>query len=84
MNVCLSAALAVRREIKKKIKLHQDNRINKREFREFVFRVVSLMPGADEFDYFIDFLLSNVEVQVVTIYLWVGGQIEVFKIFIFY
>ena len=59
---CAMNVLTVRKEIKRKIKLHQDNRINKREFREFVFRVVSMMPGADEFDYFIDFLLSNVEV----------------------
>ena len=39
-------------------------RLSKREFRDFVYKVINNMAGGNEhFDYFIDFLLNSVEVK---------------------
>ncbi|XP_060602058.1 EF-hand calcium-binding domain-containing protein 5-like isoform X5 [Ruditapes philippinarum] len=49
-------------EMKKKTKHPTDNRLSKREFRNFVTLVADAMPGADaEFEYFIEFLNNSVE-----------------------
>ena len=40
-------------------------RLSKREFRDFVYKVIGNMAGGHEhFDYFIDFLLNSVEVKL--------------------
>ena len=51
-------------ELKKKSKHPQDNRLSKREFRQFVTLVADAMPGADSFEYFIEFLNNSVEVSM--------------------
>lgn len=45
----------------KKQSKYADNRLSKREFRTFVQLVVDEMPGADSFDYFVEFLVNSVE-----------------------
>lgn len=47
----------------KKQSKYADNRLSKREFRTFVQLVVDEMPGADSFDYFVEFLVNSVEVS---------------------
>ncbi|KAK7087977.1 EF-hand calcium-binding domain-containing protein 5-like isoform X3 [Littorina saxatilis] len=47
-------------ELKKQSK-YQDNRLSKKEFRTFVNMVIDSLPGTDGFEYFVDFLLNNVE-----------------------
>ena len=42
---------------------HLDNRLMKREFREFIQLVVIQMEGGDWFDMVIEFLVSSVEVS---------------------
>jgi hypothetical protein len=46
----------------KKQSKYADNRLSKREFRTFVQLAVDEMPGADSFDYFVEFLVNSVEV----------------------
>ena len=53
---------SAKKELKKKAKHPQDNRLSKREFRQFVTLVADAMPGADSFEYFIEFLNNSVEV----------------------
>ncbi|WAR02132.1 LOW QUALITY PROTEIN: EFCB5-like protein [Mya arenaria] len=48
-------------EMKKKTKQPQDNRLSRREFRTFVTMVADQMPGADAFEYFVEFLNLSVE-----------------------
>ncbi|XP_048764274.1 EF-hand calcium-binding domain-containing protein 5-like isoform X2 [Ostrea edulis] len=45
----------------KKQSRYADNRLSKREFRTFVQLAVDEMPGADSFDYFVEFLVNSVE-----------------------
>ncbi|XP_060077280.1 EF-hand calcium-binding domain-containing protein 5-like [Ylistrum balloti] len=47
--------------LKKQAKYSQDNRLSRREFRQFVLLVVDELPGADSFDYFVEFLINSVE-----------------------
>ncbi|XP_021357900.1 EF-hand calcium-binding domain-containing protein 5-like isoform X2 [Mizuhopecten yessoensis] len=47
--------------LKKQAKYSQDNRLSRREFRQFVLLVVEELPGADSFDYFVEFLVNSVE-----------------------
>ena len=42
---------------------HHDQRLSKREFREFIYKVAEHMPGEEAFDMFVDFLVSSVEVS---------------------
>lgn len=53
----------------KKQSKYADNRLSKREFRTFVQLVVDEMPGADSFDYFVEFLVNSVEVSHYYIFL---------------
>ena len=53
---------SAKKEFRKKTRNH-DSRLSKREFREFVHRVVEKMSGQDAFDYFVDFMLNSVEVR---------------------
>ncbi|KAK3085117.1 hypothetical protein FSP39_024683 [Pinctada imbricata] len=49
---------------KLKLKKHSkyaDNRLSKREFRQFVQFVIDEIPGADTFEYFVEFLVNGVE-----------------------
>ena len=46
----------------KKHSKYADNRLSKREFRHFVQYVVDEIPGADTFEYFVEFLVNSVEV----------------------
>jgi hypothetical protein len=51
-----------KKEFKEETK-HSDNRLSKREFRDFFHRVVVLLSDGDGgFDYFIEFLINSVEV----------------------
>ena len=59
----LSISTSAKEEIKKKSKHPQDNRLSRREFRQFLIMVVDNMPGADSFEYFIEFLNNSVEVS---------------------
>ena len=59
--------LSAKKELKKKSKHPQDNRLSKREFRQFVTLVADTMPGADSFEYFIEFLNNSVEVIMIFI-----------------
>ena len=59
----LSISTSAKEEIKKKSKHPQDNRLSRREFRQFLIIVVDNMPGADSFEYFIEFLNNSVEVS---------------------
>lgn len=52
--------------MKKKSKHPQDNRLSRREFRQFVILVSDFMAGADAFEYFAEFLSNSVEVRVYT------------------
>ena len=54
---------SVKKDLKKRSKNH-DSRLTKREFRDFVYKVVENMAGTDEFDYFVDFMLNSVEVCI--------------------
>ncbi|XP_013406765.1 EF-hand calcium-binding domain-containing protein 5 isoform X1 [Lingula anatina] len=50
------------RRVKSKLRKDEtDNRLSKREFREFVTAVADEIPGSDEFDYMVDFMESSVE-----------------------
>ena len=52
-----------KKDMKKKSRV-PDSKFSKREFREFVFKVISLMAGGDEnFDNCIEFLTHSVEVN---------------------
>ena len=59
LKVCFITA---KEEMKNKAKHLQDSRLSKREFRHFVTTVADLMPGADSFEYFVEFLNNSVEV----------------------
>ncbi|KAH3877790.1 hypothetical protein DPMN_001668 [Dreissena polymorpha] len=48
-------------EMKKKAKHQPDSRLSRREFRTFVTLVTDQMPGADAFEYFVEFLSTSVE-----------------------
>lgn len=63
-------------EMKKKSKHPQDNRLSRREFRQFVIMVCDNMPGADAFEYFVEFLNNSVEVSSLAwiIELWTRGH----------
>ena len=54
--------VTAKKQFKERAEYH-DNRMSKREFREFVYSVVDEMGGGDIFDYFIEFLLGSVEVR---------------------
>ncbi|XP_052802445.1 EF-hand calcium-binding domain-containing protein 5-like isoform X2 [Mya arenaria] len=56
-------------EMKKKTKQPQDNRLSRREFRTFVTMVADQMPGADAFEYFVEFLNLSVELMIDNFYL---------------
>ncbi|KAL8619155.1 hypothetical protein ACOMHN_019427 [Nucella lapillus] len=53
--------IAKAREDLKKQSKYQDSRLNKREFRTFVGLVIDALPGADAFEYFVEFLANSVE-----------------------
>lgn len=54
--------ITAKTEFMKKTKNHE-NRLTKREFRDFVYKAVEGMAGGeDAFDYFIEFLINSVEV----------------------
>ena len=53
--------LAAKKDIRKRSKYH-DSRLSKREFRDFVYKIVGFMGGNENFDYFVEFLLNSVEV----------------------
>ena len=65
--VSVFSLLSAKAELKKKSKHPQDNRLSKREFRQFVILVADAMPGADSFEYFIEFLNNSVEVTILFI-----------------
>ena len=52
---------SAKRDIRKKSKYH-DSRLSKREFRDFIYKIVELMGGPENFDFFVEFLLNSVEV----------------------
>lgn len=56
--------ISAKEEMRKKSKHPADNRLSKREFRTFVTMVADAMPGADAFEYFVEFLSSSVEVSL--------------------
>ena len=62
MCVCVCDYVTAKKQFKERAEYH-DNRMSKREFREFVYSVVDEMGGGDIFDYFIEFLLGSVEVR---------------------
>lgn len=47
--------------MKKRSKYH-DMRLSRREFRQYVELVVEELPGAESFEYFVEFLTNSVEV----------------------
>ncbi|XP_076472921.1 EF-hand calcium-binding domain-containing protein 5-like [Babylonia areolata] len=49
-----------REDLKKQSK-YQDSRLNKKEFRTFIGLVIDALPGADAFEYFVEFLANSVE-----------------------
>lgn len=59
-------SVLAKEELKKKSKHPQDNRLSKREFRHFVTLVADSMPGADSFEYFLEFLNNSVEVNKIS------------------
>ena len=56
-----------KKDIRKRSKYH-DSRLSKREFRDFVYRIVELMGGKENFDYFVEFLLNSVEVYIIGLF----------------
>ena len=64
VSFCINFIYLAKKELKKKSKHPQDNRLSKREFRQFVTLVADSMPGADSFEYFIEFLNNSVEVSL--------------------
>ena len=61
---CIIFSNLAKKSLKKKNRYH-DNRLSKREFRDFIHAIVEQMPGGmdESFDYFVEFLLSSVEVS---------------------
>ena len=55
---------AARKEHKRRHRYH-DNRLSKREFRDFIYKIVELMGGSENFDFFVEFLLNSVEVGAI-------------------
>lgn len=79
--------MTAKEEMKKKSKHPQDNRLSKREFRQFVIMVCDHMPGADAFEYFVEFLNNSVEVKDIVVhlihpylFLFSGKQIGIIKL----
>ncbi|XP_041350312.1 EF-hand calcium-binding domain-containing protein 5-like isoform X5 [Gigantopelta aegis] len=55
-----AAIKQAKKELKKQYKCI-DERLTKREFRTFILTVVDIVPGADTFDYFMEFLTNSLE-----------------------
>lgn len=51
---------AAKKDLKSRSEFH-DNRLSKREFRNFVYKIIHEMGGGEHFDYFIEYLLSSIE-----------------------
>lgn len=49
-----------KKELKSKSQF-SDNRLSKREFRDFVYRIINEMGGGENFDSFIEYLLNSIE-----------------------
>lgn len=70
--------------MKKKSKHPTDSRLSKREFRTFVTMVADQMPGADAFEYFVEFLSNSVEVGFILFLLFIiSGRRFIVRIVLF-
>lgn len=68
--------------LRKRSKYH-DMRLSRREFRQFVELVVDELPGAESFEFFVEFLTNSVEVNLIFKLIKSQTQISFFFFFFF-